>query len=34
MSDKPLHWVQLHVSALSIGHHPVVLRFIEQLYNR
>ena len=34
MSDKPLHWVQLHVSALGIGHHQVVLRLIEQLYNK
>ena len=35
MSDKPLHWVQqLHVSALSIGHHQVVLRLIEQLHNK
>ena len=35
MSDKPLQWVQqLHVSALGIGHHQVVLRFIEQLYNK
>ena len=33
MSDKPLHLVQLHVSALSIGHHQVVLRLKEQLYN-
>ena len=34
MSDKPLHWVQkLHVSALIIGHHQVVLRIIEKLYN-
>jgi len=35
MSDKPRHWVQqLHVSALSIGHNQVVLRLIEQLYNK
>jgi len=35
MSDKPLRWVQqLHVSALSIAHHQVVLRLIEQLYNK
>jgi len=34
MSDKPLHWVQLHVSALSIGHHQVVLRLIEHLYHK
>ena len=34
-SDKPLHWVQqLHVSALVIGHHQVVLRLIEQLNNK
>ena len=34
MSDKPLHCVQLHVSALGIGHHQAVLRLIEQLYNK
>ena len=34
MRDKQLHWVQLHVSALCIGHHKIVLRFIEQLYNK
>ena len=34
MSAKPLRWVQLHVSALDIGHHQVVLRLIEQLYNK
>jgi hypothetical protein len=35
MSDIPLHWVQqLHVSALGIGHHQVVLRLMEQLYNK
>jgi len=34
MSDKPLHWVQLHVSSLGIGHRQVVLRLIEQLYNK
>ena len=34
MSDKQLHWVQLHVSTLDIGHHQVVLRLIEQLYNK
>jgi len=29
MSDKPLHGVkQLHVLALSIGHHQVLLRLI------
>jgi len=33
MSDKQLHWVKLHVSVLGIGHHQVVLRLIEQLYN-
>ena len=33
MSDKQLHWVQLHVSALGAGHHRVVVRLIEQLYN-
>jgi len=32
MSDKALHWV--HVLALSTGHHQVVLRLIEQLYNK
>ena len=34
MSDKQLHWVQLHVLSLGIGHHQVVLRLIEQLYNK
>ena len=34
VSDEPLHWVQLHVSALGIGHHQVVLRLIEELYNK
>ena len=34
MSNTPLHWVQLHVSALCIGHHQVVLRLVEQLYNK
>ena len=34
MSDKPLHWVHLHVSALGIGHHQVIHRLIEQLYNK
>jgi len=35
MSDIPLHWVQqLHVSTLGIGHHQVVLRLMEQLYNK
>ena len=35
MSDKPLHWVQEpHVSALGVGHHQVVLRLIEKLYNK
>ena len=35
MSDKPLHWLQqLHDSVLNIGHHMVVLRLIEQLYNK
>jgi len=26
MSNTQLHWVQLHVSTLCIGHHQVVLR--------
>ena len=30
--DKQLHKVQLHVSALCIGHHQVVLKLINQLY--
>ena len=34
MSDKPLHWVHLHVSAWGIGHHQVIHRLIEQLYNK
>jgi len=29
MSDGLLHWIQLHVSALGMGHHQVVLRLIE-----
>ena len=33
LCNKPLHWVQLHVSTSSIGHHQVVPRLIEQLYN-
>jgi len=32
MSNIQLHWVQLHVSAVCIGHHQVVLRLVEQLY--
>ena len=31
MSNIRLHWVQLHVSALCISHHQVVLRLVEQL---
>jgi len=34
MSNIQLHWVQLHVSALCIGHHQVVHRFVEELYNK
>ena len=34
MCNELLHWVQLHVSVLGIGTHLVVLRLIEQLYNR
>jgi hypothetical protein len=34
MSNLQLHWVQLHVSALCIGHHQVVHRLVEQLYNK
>ena len=34
MCNKLLKWVKLHVSALGIGHHQVVLRLIEQLCNR
>jgi uncharacterized Fe-S cluster-containing protein len=29
MSDGILHWIQLHVSALGMGRHQVVLRLIE-----
>jgi len=29
MSDGLLHWIKLHVSALGMGHHQVVLRLIE-----
>ena len=31
MSNIQLHWVQLHVSALCIGHRQVVHRLVEQL---
>jgi len=34
MSNKQLHWIQLHVLALCIGHHQAVLRLVEQLYNK
>jgi len=34
MNNIQLHWVQLHVSALCIGHHQVVLRHVEHLYNK
>jgi len=34
MSDKQLHWVQVHVLALGIGHHQFVVRLIEQLHNK
>jgi len=34
MSNIQLHWVQLHVSALCIGHHQIVRRLVEQLYNK
>ena len=34
VTDKQLHWVQLHVSVLGIGHHQVVLRLIEKIYNK
>jgi len=34
MSNIQLHWVQLRVSALCIGHHQVVLRLVEELYNK
>jgi hypothetical protein len=33
MSDKRLHWVELHGLTLGIGHNQDVLRLIEQLYN-
>ena len=29
MSDGLLHWIQLHVSALGMDHHQVVLRLTE-----
>ena len=32
ISNIQLQWVQLHVSAVCIGHHQVVLRLVEQLY--
>ena len=34
MSSIQLHWVQVHFSALCIGHHQVVLRLVEQLYKK
>jgi hypothetical protein len=34
VSNTPLHWAQLRVSTLCIGHHQVVLRLVEQLYNK
>jgi len=34
MSNIQLHSVQVHVSVLCIGHHQVVLRLVEQLYNK
>ena len=34
MSNIQLHWVQLRVLALCIGHHQVVLRLVEELYNK
>ena len=33
MSDKRLHWVELHGLTLGIGHNQDVLRLIQQLYN-
>jgi len=33
MSNLQLHWVELHVSALCFGHHQVVHRLVEELYN-
>ena len=34
VSSIQLHCVQLHVSALCIGHHQAVLGLVEQLYNK
>jgi len=34
VSNTQLHWLQLHVSALCIGHQQAVLRLVEQLYNK
>jgi len=34
MSNIQFRWTQLHVSALCIGHHQVVLRLYEQQYNK
>jgi len=34
MSNIQLQLVQLHVSAQCIGHHQIVLRLVEQLYNK
>jgi len=32
MTNIPLQWVHVHVSALGIGHLQVVLTLVEQLY--
>ena len=34
MSNIQFHWAQLHVSVFCIGHHQVVLRLVELLYNK
>ena len=34
VSNTPLHWAQLRVSTLCIGHHQVVLKLFEQIYNK
>jgi len=33
-SNTALYWIELHVSALCIGYHQVVLRLVERLCNK
>ena len=34
LTNIQLHWVQLHVLALCIGHCQAVLGLVEQLYSK